>query len=467
MNETSSPHKNDSAQMRLLTVMVPEIKSLLAEREFSLLKDVLTECQALDLAECWRDFSAEEQVAIFKLLGTKAAIQLFESVDIDSQRMLLNRLNEETVVPLLEGAHPADIARVFHRLPERAVKKMTSLVKREEALQRIQRVMTFPQNSAGSLMHPEFVKLLPKMTARHALSLVQAVARPHEKRHLFALYVTDDAGKLLGTLSLQDLVGAPEDAVLSDLMLSTDAIKVPAHTDQEEVAKVVAKYDLSSVPVVDEQDCLIGVLTVDDIIDVIRQEATEDIVKMAGTKVEDISARSSFRIARLRLPWLITTLVGELVVSVIIKHYEFTLSKVVALASFLPLIAAMGGNVGSQSATIMVRGLATGHVQRHNMAKEVLKEFRVGLLLGVCYGMVMALMAIILYRDRFGPFFPPVVGLGMCLSMTVASTAGAAEPFILTRFGVDPATATGPLITTTTDLISTSAYFILATWILL
>ena len=453
--------------LKSLTLLVPEIKGLLADQEFSLLKDVLKECSPLDLAECWSDFSHEEQIALFKLLGTKAAIQLFESIDIESQKFLLNQLNEEAVIPLLEGAHPADIARVFHRLPERAVKKMTSLVKREEALQRIQQVMTFPQNSAGSLMHPEFVKLLPKMTARHALSLIQAIARPHEKRHLFALYVTDESGKLMGALSLQDLVSAPEDATLSDLMGSVEPIKVLTTADQEDVSKIVAKYDLFSVPVVDEEDHLVGVLTVDDIIDVIRHEATEDIAKMAGTKAEDIVARSAFRIARLRLPWLITTLIGELAVSVIIKHYEYTLSKVVALASFLPLIAAMGGNVGSQSATIVVRGLATGQILRRNVAREVLKEFRVGVILGVCYGMVLAIMAFSLYGDRFGLFFPLVVGIGMCLSMIVASTTGAIEPFILSHFGVDPATATGPLITTTTDLISTSAYFLLATLILL
>jgi len=455
------------APLKSFSLLVPEIKALLAEQEFSVLKDVLKECSALDLAECWSDFSHEQRVALFMLLGTKAAIQLFESIDIESQRFLLNQLNEEAVVPLLEGAAPADIARVFHRLPERAVKKMTSLVKREEALQKIQKVMTFPQNSAGSLMHPEFVKLLPKMTARHALSILQAVARPHEKQHLFALYVTDESGKLVGASTLQDLVSAPEDATLSDLMTSTELVKVSAHTDQEEVAKIVAKYDVSSVPVVDEENRLMGVLTVDDIIDVIRHEATEDIAKMVGTKAEDISARSAFRIARLRLPWLITTLVGELVVSIIIRHYEFTLSKIVALAAFLPLIAAMGGNVGAQSATIVVRGLATGQILRRNMTREVLKEFRVGVILGVCYGMVLAIMAFVLYGDRFGPLFPLVVGMGMCLSMIVASTAGAVEPFVLSHFGVDPATATGPLITTTTDLISTSAYFLLATLILL
>lgn len=452
--------------LKSLTLLVPEIKGLLAHQEFGILKDVLKECSPLDLAECWSQFSIYEQVALFKLLNTKSAIQLFESIDIEAQKFLLNQLSEETIVPLLEEVRPADIARVFHRLPEYAVKKMTNLVKREEALQRIQKVMTFPPHSAGSLMHPEFLKLTPKMTARYTLSLVQAVTRPHERRHLSALYVTDDDGKLVGALSLQDVVSAPADVFLSELMTSIEPIKVLGNTDQEEVSKIVAKYDLLSVPVVDEEDHLIGTLTVDDIIDVIRQEATEDIAKMAGTKVEDIRARSAFRVARLRLPWLITTLIGELFVSLIIRHYEYTLSQVIALAAFLPLIAAMGGNVGSQSAMVMVRALATGQTAMRGL-RAVFREFRVGLVLGVCYGVVLAGAAYLLLGGRFPPSFSVVVGVGMCISMTVASTMGALGPLIFQKFGIDPATATGPLITTTTDLISTSAYLLLATFILL
>jgi len=452
--------------LRSLTLLVPEIKGLLEGGEFSLLKGVLRECSPLDMAECWSDFSQEEQIAIFKLLNTKAAIPLFESIDIESQKYLLGQLNEETVVPLLEGADPADIARVFHHLPKRAVKKMTSLVKRQGALQKIQKVMKFPESSAGSLMEPEFVKLLPKMTARHALSLLQAVARPYQKRHLFALYVTDDSGKLVGALSLQDLVSAPEDVRLSDLMTSTELIKVPAETDQEEVAKLVAKYDLLSVPVVDERGQLIGVFNVDDVIDVIRQEATEDIAKMAGTKVEDIQTRSALRVARIRLPWLITTLIGELFVCIIIRHYEATLTQVIALAAFLPLIAAMGGNVGTQAAMVVVRSLAMGQSSVRGF-RAIFREFRVGLFLGVCYGVVLAGAAHLLFGDRLPAPFALVVGIGMCVSMTVASTIGAIGPLLFQKLGIDPATATGPLITTTTDLISTSAYLLLATLILI
>jgi len=453
-------------ELKSLTLMIPEIKGLLSEKQFGLLKDVLKECSPLDLAECWSDFSMEEEVTLFKLLGTSAAIQLFESIDLESQRRLLNQLNEEAVVPLLEGADPTDIARVFHQLPSSAVKKMTRLVKRGEALQKIQRVMTFPEHSAGSLMHPEFVKLLPKMTARHALSLLQTIVRPHERKHLSALYVTDERGKLVGALSLQDLVSAPEDATLSVLMMPAHHFKVLAETDQEEVAKVVAKYDLVSVPVVDANDHLIGILTVDDIIDVIRHEATEDMAKMAGTQVEDIGARSALRVARLRLPWLVTTLVGQLVVSVIIRHYESTLSEIIALAAFLPLIAAMGGNVGTQSAMVMVRSLATGPLFTRG-PWAVFREFRVGLILGLCYGAVLLGAAHLLFANRFPDHFPWVVGLGMCLSMTVASTMGALAPLLFQKLGIDPATATGPLITTTTDLISISAYLLLATVMLL
>ena len=187
---------------------------------------------------------------------------------------------------------------------------------------------------------------------------------------------------------------------------------------------------------------------------------------MAGTEVEDIQARSAFRVVRLRLPWLVTTLIGELFVSVIIRHYEYTLSQIIALAAFLPLIAAMGGNVGSQSAMVVVRSLAMGQRSVRGF-RAVFREFRVGLVLGICYGIILAGAAYLLFGDRLPPSFAWVVGIGICVSMTVASTLGALGPLLFQKLGIDPATATGPLITTITDLISISAYLFLATAILL
>lgn len=448
------------------TLLLPEIGELLEQRNYALLRQLLRNCDPVDLAEIWDRFSPEAHVTLFRLLGTTAAVKLFESLELDHQQFLLLTLSDEMVSPVLDEMSTHELSKLFHRLPQRVVKKMARLVKREEALHKIEPTMKYPEGTAGALMHPEFVKLSPKMTAKQALHRLQAVARPRQKEYLYGLYTTDDEGRVTGALSLQDLVGAPEDAKLSEITSSVEPIKVSPETDQEGLSRLFAKYNLFSAPVVDDKDHLIGVLTVDDIIDIVRAEATEDITKMAGTRPEELLGRSAWRIARLRLPWLVLTLVGELLVSLVIRFHEFTLSRVIALASFMPLTAAMGGNVGSQSATIMVRSLALGSVGAHNQMRFVLKETAVGAVLGLSYGLVLGISAFLLYGSRFGFEFSLVVGLGLLFSMTIASFMGAVEPLLFSRLGIDPATATGPLITTTTDLLSTSAYFLLAALLL-
>ncbi|MBI4436130.1 MAG: magnesium transporter [Candidatus Omnitrophica bacterium] len=453
--------------LEILALFLPEIKELLEKKDFPQLKDFLKKVPSLDLAEGFKSLSLTEKILVFKLLSAQKAIELFENLRFEEQSLLLNNLANEEVSQVLNEMSADQRVKLFKDLPQRVVKRLFGMMRKEE-VEDVRRLLSYREGTAGAFMTTDFIELKKELTAKNAILRLQEGRKAGQaQQDIYSVYVTDDEHRLTGTLSLQELLLAAPDMPIRDLMSPAELIKITHDMPREEVAKWFSKYDLLDVPVVDEADRLLGIITIDDIVDVIQQEATEDIAKMAGTKAEDIAARSTFRIARLRLPWLITTLIGELVVSVIIKHYEFTLSKIVALASFLPLIAAMGGNVGAQSATIVVRSLATGHIQQKDMARTVFKEFRVGVLLGVCYGIVLAVMAFSLYGDRFELFFPIVVGLGMCTSMIVASTAGAAEPFVLSRFGVDPATATGPLITTTTDLVSTSAYLVLATWILL
>lgn len=454
-------------QFHSIALLVPEIKELLSKRDYPLLKQVMRQCNPIEFADSWKKFTEEECLQIFKLLPSAAALRLFEILAIEDQRTLLGKLSEERVTPLLEGIASPELAKLFHKMTPRQVKKMTGLIKRQEALAHIDLLMKFPEKSAGSLMHPEFVKLGPKLTTKQAMHLLHAIARPNEKEHLYSLFVTDDEGKVLGSLSLQDLLSAPEDEKLSEIMVSVEGIKVKPETDQEEVSHLFSKYNLAAAPVVDDTGRLMGVLTVKDIISVVRQEATEDIAKMAGTKAGDVKEKSVFRIVQFRMPWLVVTLFGGFFISVIIKFFEPVLSQVIALASFSPLIAGMGGNVGSQSATIVVRSIALGQINGNQKSRTVLREFSVGLFLGVIYGVCLGVAAFFLYGARFGIEFSLVVAVGMCTSMTVAATMGAIEPILFDRFGIDPATATGPLITTITDIISLSTYLAFATVLLL
>ena len=453
-------------QLHPIALLVPEIKELLQEKNYTLLKQVLRECNPIEFTDFWKKFDEEERLQIFKLLPAAAALRLFEILDIEDQRFLLAKLNEDSVTPLLENMHSPDLAKLFHKMSPRMVKKMSGLIKRQEALAHVDLLMKYPENTAGSLMHLEFIKLTPKLTAKQALLLIQAITRPKQKEHLSALYVTDDDGKLLGAVDLHDLIIAPEDEKLSDMMTSVEGIKVKPETDQEEVAKLFSKYRLTSAPVIDENGKLIGILMLDDIISVVRQEATEDIAKMAGTRAVDIKERSVFRIMQFRMPWLVVTLFAGIVISFIIRHYEPILNKVIALVSFTPIIAGMGGNVGSQSATIVVRSIALGQINGHQKMKTIFREMRVGLFMGLIYGVILGVIGYLIYGAQYHAEFSLVVAVGMCTSMTVAATMGAIGPILFDRVGIDPATATGPIITTLTDVLTVLTYLSFATLLL-
>lgn len=454
-------------QLHPIALLVPEMRELLREKNYALLKQVLRESNPLELTDFWKKFDEEERVQIFKLLPAVAALRLFEILDIEDQRSLLAKLSEESVTPLLENMHSPDLAKLFHRMSPRMVKKMTGLIKRQEALSHIDLLMQYPEHTAGSLMHPEFIKLTPKLTAKQALLLVQAITRPTQKTHLlYSFFIVDDNGKVLGSLNLQDLVSAPEDEKLSEMMTSVEGIKIKPETDQEEVAKLFSKYHLTAAPVVDDEGRLIGILTLDDILSVVRQEATEDIAKMVGTKAVDLRERSVFRIMQFRMPWLVVTLFAGIVISFIIRHYEPILNKVIALVSFTPIIAGMGGNVGSQSATIVVRSIALGQINGHQKMKTIFREMRVGLFMGLIYGVILGAIGYLIYGAQYHAQFSLVVAVGMCTSMTVAATMGAIGPILFDRVGIDPATATGPLITTLTDVITVLTYLGFATFLL-
>ncbi len=455
--------------VKAYALFLPELKQLLASGDHATLKSALREINPVDLAEGWKAFTREEQLTLFQLLATRRAVVVFEELDVEDQIFLLQVMEAKGTDQMFTELPPGEAAHLFRKLPRRVLRRLGNLVKREEAAEHLKQVLAYPPRTAGSLMHTEVVRLKETMTASQALEMIRAVSRSHvhEEGLLANLYVTNGQGKLVGFVSLQALVAAPHDGQIRELMTSTLGIQIPAASDQEEAARVVSKYNLLSAPVVNDSGELVGVLLVDDVLDVIRQEASEDIAKMVGTRPEEFLRQPATRVVGFRLPWLIATILGELLVSLVIRHFHGTLQEIVALASFFPLIAAMGGNVGSQSATVVVRGLATGAIRAEEWARVIFLEFRVGFLLGAAYGLVVGGFAHLLYGHQLGWAFSAVVAIGMLTSMTVASTMGSAEPFIFRRFGVDPAIATGPLITTTTDLISTSTYLILATAILL
>lgn len=454
--------------MRLIQMYLSDLKELLAAKEFVSVKTALKELSPVDLVDGWEHFTHEERGVLFRLMPRQRALQLFEELEPEHQEELLGALKDQDVVELVADLDPAETGRLLRELPRKTVRQLEAIVKKSSGANRAAEVASYPDDSVGSLMRTRYVTLSSKWTCREALSRVSASTRLRfiENTFLETLFVLDGEERLVGTVTLKKLVVAPADMKVAELMESNPQLLLP-ETDQEEGAKLFQHYHLTCCAVVDHERRLLGVVIDRDMDEVAAEETEEDIAKMAGTRAEDMEATSALESARLRLPWLAVTCVGQLAVSLVIHRFEATLSKLVALATFMPLIAAMGGNVGSQSAIMVVRSLAAGALGPKDRARTVLRDLRVGGLLGLLYSAAMVLAAHAFYGDRFGWDFSWVIGLGTLTSMTIAATLGAFVPFLFEKMGIDPATATGPLVTTMTDLISTASYLGFATLLLM
>lgn len=447
-------------------LFVPEIKEMIDAKDWRELKRALAQLNPVDMAEGFDAFSPFEKLIVFKLLPVVRAMELFEELEPKDQAYFLSTLEPGVLGPLLEGMPPKEAQFLFHKMPERMIKRMISQARHSQREGAVQPA-DYPPHTVGSLMHPEVLELRPGSTAQQALEIVRGASRLHRMHDLHVLYVTDQQGRLLGSLSPRALIAAPRDMRLSEIMSPVQLVKVRADMDQEEAAKLFQRFKLIAAPVVDAENRLVGVLSSGDILTVVSEEATEDIAKMAGTGAEELETGSLLRVARLRMPWLLASWIGGLGASLVISRFEAALSKVVVLAAFMPVIAGMGGNVGTQSSTIVVRGLATGHIRVTDILRMTWRELRVGVLLGLVYGVLLGVVTSIRYGGDHTWTFPLVVGLGICTSMTVAATMGALTPIIVKRCGIDPAICSAPFVSTATDLLSLATYFSLASWLLL
>lgn len=451
--------------MKTLQLYLSDLKELLESRDFASVRTCLREVGPIDLADGWEYFLPEERLVIFRLLTRQRAYQLFEELEPEYQKELLEGLQKESVEDLLQGLDPAEVGRVARHLPQPMVRHLMTVMKRA-GRENVQKYLQYPPQSVGALMRGRYLTVEPRWTSRQAIERVRLSTRLRhiEETHLDHLMVVGPDGKFLGTVALKALLVAPTNMTVRELMDDAPRALRP-EMDQEEAVKLFTKYKLKYAPVVTDDGQLLGVVVYSDILEVASQETEEDFAKMAGINYR-LSARGTYQQAMTRLPWLVITCLGGLGISTVIKGFEHTLAKIIALASFSPLIAGMGGNVGSQTATIVVRGLATGEIRDGEEKEVILQEVLVGVLMGVIYGLGVGGAAYAFYGSRYGGYFAFVIGSAMTFSMTISSLLASLEPFLFRRLGIDPATATGPLITTTTDLLSNLFYFGLATYLL-
>ena len=411
-----------------------------------------------DMALIFRYFNDSEQDTIFALMKpSEKTVEFLNELD---EAITIRIVENETplrIAAILEEASSNEQAYLMGLVEETYAASVIKLFKAEEQ-EELEEMMAYPEDSAGILMYTDVFTLHEETRAREAIAALQD---QDEAEMVFYLYAIDNEGALTGVISLRDLVTTPGDTMLKDIM-TKKVHAVRPETDQEEVATIVSQYNFLAVPVIDSDEKLLGIVTVDDVVDVIREEATEDFLKMVGAGEDrEILLKSSWENARIRLPWLFASWVGGIIAAYIIGVFDDVLQNTIALAAFIPVIIGMGGNVGTQSSTIIVRGLATGRVGFENSSKILFKEIRVGLILGVLYGILLGLFANFSFLD-ISPILGLVVGLSICASMLIAATIGSLVPLILDRFDIDPAVATGPFVTTAIDILGVALYFIIA-----
>jgi len=336
----------------------------------------------------------------------------------------------------------------------------TASLPSHEGQKDVEDLLQYEEKTAGRIMTTEFFALHEDTTAEEAMKAIQENS---EAEMVFYLYDIDERNHLVGVVSLRQLVIVSPKTKLKDIM-TTDVISVTTDTDQEEVARIVERYNFLAIPVVDEKNHLMGIITVDDVIDVLREEATEDIMKMVGTKEEEFVYHDKVtRVARLRLPWLITNLFGGLVTGYLLWLFKVTIKDMLALITFVPVITGMGGNVGVQSSSIMVRGFATGKVNFGRVKQFLFREIMIGFLMGTICGIVVGLVGYIWHHSFV---LGIVVGIAMMAAMTVAATMGTLVPTFFRKIHVDPAIASGPFVTTSNDIVGILIYLGTATLIL-
>ncbi|MFT0787741.1 magnesium transporter [Synechococcus sp. H55.10] len=438
-----------------------QLSLALRENTLEQAKSLLLPVQAVDIAEVIGELPEAQQALAFRLLPKDLAIRVYEHLDIDLQQALLREFRSHEIQDILDKMSPDDRARLFDELPAKVVAELLPQLSPQER-EATALLLGYAPNTAGRIMTPEYISLRENLTAAEALERVRLLAR--ETETIYYLYVTDQERHLTGTLSLRELVMADPAQRLEEVM-SREVVFVSTHTDQEEVAQVIQRYDLLAVPVVDAERRLVGIVTVDDVLDIVEQEATEDIYSLGGLQSgeDDYFDLSFWQAARKRVVWLLILLLTNTFTSTIIAGQEEVLSQVIALAAFIPLLVDSGGNVGSQSSTVVIRGLSTAAVRLKDGLGVLAREAVVGAMLGIMLSLITIGWAYALQRDLL---VAVIVGLSLFGISVLSSVSGAGLPFLFRSFGLDPALMAAPFITTIVDVLGVLIYFYVARLIL-
>ncbi len=439
-----------------------ELKYLLEKKRTTELAELLRRTNPVDIVEFMEELSPEEALVVFRLLKKDDAVEVFAELDHEDKEKLQAGLNENEFKNLLNELNFDDMIDTLEEMPAAMVQRILRSAD-VDTRNLVNEYLQFPEDSAGTLMTTEFVEIKPYMTCREALDHIKKVG--HDKVTIYTCYVTSPTKELLGYVSLRLIVTSPKETRIEDLMYE-DVITVTTTDDQEEVAHKFQKYGFTALPVVDNTNRLVGIITVDDIMWIIEREATEDFQIMAGTTPdeEDYSKTSPWKLAKNRIPWLLFLMVSATFSSTILRRFENVIQSVIALNMFIPMLTDTGGNAGSQASTLVIRAMATHDVEPNEWMKVVPKEILVGLICGVAIGFIAFLKC--MFFDKVGMTVSLIVGLTILTIVVLAKAVGSLLPMIAEKLGGDPAIMASPLITTILDSLGLIVYFNIASLII-
>jgi magnesium transporter len=407
-----------------------------------------------DIASLLDELNMDEAIYVLRLLPASTAADILIELDEDSLIQVIRELETTELAGLIDQMESDDAADILILMPTKDREDVISHLQEKEKSANILDLLRYDEDSAGGLMAKEFIRANKNWNVVQTIEEIRRQAEKVEK--IYSIYVVDNRQHLLGRVSLKKIILASSDTKISDIY-EPELISIPTHMDGEEVAEIMRKYDLESVPVVNAKNRLVGRITVDDILDLIREQSEEDIQAMTGISADIEESDSIFRISKARLPWLLIGVVGGLMGAKIIGFFEVGLSKYIALASFIPLVAATGGNVGIQSSSLVVQSLASKSVFDDTPWQRFVKGLLIALVNGVVLATFVFLVVVFIYG--FESIFGFTIGLAMFCVVLLSSFMGTITPLVLDRFGINPAIASGPFITTANDLLGLSVYF--------
>ena len=437
-------------------------KNLLENKKYTDIKNIYKEMNEFDIAELIQELSDDQLMQAFRLLPKNIATDVFVNMDDDVQKKVINALTNKEATSIIEEMYSDDAADLFDEMPAVMVSKLLSNVSKETR-QTINKLLRYPDNSAGSLMATEYIHL------KKGLTIKQSIERIRKQKDDFVTYdncyVTDSERHLLGTVSIKDLLINDPDDLVDDVMKECSHM-IPTLMDQEEVADMFQDYDYSSMPVVDSEGRLVGIITIDDIIDVIEEEATEDIEKMAAITPSDKSYMNTgvFETFYKRIPWLLLLMISATFTGGIITHFESALASYVVLTAFIPMLMDTGGNAGSQASVSVIRSLSLSEIEYKDTFKVIWKELRVSILCGVVLAIANFIKLLLL--DKIEILVAAVVCSTLVITVCVAKLIGSSLPILAKRLGFDPAVMASPFITTIVDACSLLIYFKIASLLL-